>query len=81
MTQSPDQTSQPKSSQTDASLRDSVRVFRSHEEARADEIARQARLSPYERMQRFIDLQRRVWGRDNPDVRESGVVNIEQRDE
>jgi hypothetical protein len=32
-------------------------------------------------MQRFIDLQRRVWGRDNPDVRESGVVNIEQRDE
>jgi alkanesulfonate monooxygenase SsuD/methylene tetrahydromethanopterin reductase-like flavin-dependent oxidoreductase (luciferase family) len=73
---------QPESSKTkDTGLRASVQVFESYEEARADEIARQARLSPYERMQQFIELQRRVWGTDNPDVRESGEVNIKRRDE
>ena len=62
-------------------LRDSVEVFGSHEEARADEIARQAKLSPFERMKQFMELQRRVWGTDNPDVRESGAVHIERRDD
>ncbi|MGM0555589.1 MAG: hypothetical protein ACQEVA_04330 [Myxococcota bacterium] len=62
------------------SLRDTVRVFHSHEDAREHEIARQAELSPYERMKHFIELQRRVWGDDNPDVRETGVVEVGTRD-
>jgi alkanesulfonate monooxygenase SsuD/methylene tetrahydromethanopterin reductase-like flavin-dependent oxidoreductase (luciferase family) len=68
-------------SDTDRSgLRQSVQVFRSHREARAHEIAEQAKRSPYERMVQFMELQRRIWGSDNPDVRESGAVNIERRD-
>jgi hypothetical protein len=51
---SPDETQPESSKSKDTGLRASVQVFESHEEARADEIARQARLSPYERMQQFI---------------------------
>ena len=61
-------------------LRDSVQVFGSHDEARAHEIAQQAKRSPYERMKQFMELQQRIWGTDNPDVREAGTVNIERRD-
>lgn len=60
-------------------LRSSVQVFGSHREARAHEIDQQARLSPYECMRQFMELQNRVWGTDNPDVRESGAVHIERR--
>jgi alkanesulfonate monooxygenase SsuD/methylene tetrahydromethanopterin reductase-like flavin-dependent oxidoreductase (luciferase family) len=78
---SQDETHAESPNSNDSGLRASVQVFGSHEEARANEVARQAKLSPYERMQQFIELQRRVWGTDNPDVRESGEVNIEWRDE
>lgn len=61
-------------------LRSSVQVFENHREARAHEIAQQARLTPYQRMQQFMELQDRIWGSGTPDIRESGAVNIERRD-
>ena len=60
-------------------LRSSVQVFSSHRESRAHEIAVQARQTPYQRMRKFMELQERIWGTDNPDIRESGEVNIERR--
>ncbi len=62
-----------------SALRSSVQVFTSHQEARSHEIRQQASRTPYERMVQFMELQQRVWGTDNPDVRESGAVNIEWR--
>lgn len=61
-------------------LRGSVQVFHSHREARAHEVSQQAQLTPYERMVQFMELQHRIWGTDNPDVREADTVHIERRD-
>lgn len=69
----------PRSNSDRSGLRESVQVFRSHREARAHEIGEQAKRSPYERMVQFMELQRRIWGDDNPDVRATGAVNIERR--
>lgn len=80
MPKSADNVSGPDSQRSERrGLRSSVQVFGSHRQARAHEIARQARLSPYERMQQFMELQQRIWGTDNPDIRDSGVVHIDRR--
>jgi len=57
-------------------FRTHAHTFSNHEEARQHEITRQAAASHRERMRQFIGLQRRVWGEDNPDVRESGTVRV-----
>lgn len=81
MTNSPDQRRPSKQDRIlGGGLRDSVEVFSSHREARAHEIAQRAHLSPYERMVQFMELRERVWGTDNPDVRESGAVNVGRRE-
>ena len=80
MSKSADNASGPDSQPSERrGLRSSVQVFGSHREVRAHEIARQARLSPYERMQQFMELQERIWGTDNPDIRDSGAIHIERR--
>jgi hypothetical protein len=62
-------------------FRTHAHAFSDHEAARQHEIARQAAASHRERIRQFIELQRRVWGEDNPDVRESGAVRVFRRDD
>lgn len=57
-----------------------VNVFETHDEAKAHEIKASASKSHYERMCDFIEIQRRVWGTDNPDVRDNPCVTVRRRD-
>ncbi|MFP4601175.1 MAG: hypothetical protein ACLFVJ_23200 [Persicimonas sp.] len=81
MTEPTPNTPHPESNNAERTgLRGSVQVFHSHREARAHEVSQQAQLTPYERMVQFMELQRRIWGTDNADVREANTVHIERRD-
>lgn len=53
--------------------------FKSHQEALEQEILLQLSKSPAQRMKDFAELQKRIFGEDNVDVRESGVAQLLRR--
>ena len=54
--------------------------FKNHQEALEQEILLQLSKSPEQRMKDFAELQKRVFGENSVDIRESGVARILRRE-
>jgi len=53
---------------------DTIRIFDSHEEAERYDARERARMSVTERLQLFVQLQRRVWGEQYPEAPEGNSL-------